>query len=95
VVAARDAGNFQQGEEIQVDALADVTGELLRARASGEMVGRGSCRRRRVRLMSNSGVRAAAMARVGETQPPTQPPEHIFVRLQIGAAAEPFSLKDE
>jgi hypothetical protein len=30
VVAARDAGNFQQGEEIQVDALADVTGELRR-----------------------------------------------------------------
>jgi hypothetical protein len=30
VVAARDAGNFQQGEEIQVDALANVTGELRR-----------------------------------------------------------------
>jgi hypothetical protein len=30
-----------------------------------------------------------------ETKPPTQPAEHSLVGLQIGAAAEPFSLKDE
>src|SRR6516162_8502422 len=31
----------------------------------------------------------------GETQPPTQPPEHLFVRLQIGAAAAPLCLNNE
>jgi hypothetical protein len=51
---------------------------------------------RRCKIRCSTGCRGTlGRSAFGETQPPTQPPEHIFVRLQIGAAAEPFSLKDE